>query len=141
MNENNNFDDIIKGRICPYCNCETILVSDKEIYGPNSNFGGMYYKCILNNDHYVGTYGDKKTSLGRLADKELRQWKMKGHNTFDPLWKTKKYFKNQRVAYYWLSRKMELPIEYTHFGMFTIDQCKQAIDLLNERIEKGTTEI
>jgi hypothetical protein len=34
-------DKILTGKICPYCNCETTLVSDKNIYGQNSKYGGM----------------------------------------------------------------------------------------------------
>ena len=119
---------ILTGQICPYCNCKTVLVSDKEIYGPGSKYGGKYYRCILNSDHYVGTYSDNIKSLGRLADKELRGWKMKGHKTFDPLWKEKpKIIVSQSVAYSWLAKSMNLDIEKTHFGMFTVDQCKKAI--------------
>lgn len=121
-------DKILQGKVCPYCNCETILVSDKEIYGSNSNYGGMYYQCISNPDHYVGTYSDNKTSLGRLADKELRRAKMEGHKNFDPLWKQyPKIFRTQREAYLWLSTEMNTSLDLTHFGMFTIEQCKEAI--------------
>ena len=52
----NDFQEIIKDEICPYCNYKTELVSDKEIYGPDSEYGGMYYRCTKNKDHYVGTY-------------------------------------------------------------------------------------
>jgi hypothetical protein len=121
-------DKVLTGKICPYCKCETILVSDKEIYGQNSTYGGVYLKCVNNPDHYVGTYKNDKRSLGRIADKELRYWKMKGHEIFDPLWKGEnKYFANQQEAYKWLSNSMQLDLEYTHFGMFSIEQCQSAI--------------
>ena len=125
--------NILSGQICPYCNCETVLISDKEIYGSNSNYGGMHYRCKLNHDHYVGTYSDNRTSLGRLANRELRKWKMSGHESFDPLWRVEpKVFKSQAVAYDWLSEKMGTELKYTHFGMFTIEQCKKAIHFCNE---------
>jgi hypothetical protein len=125
-------EKILAGQICPYCNCETILVSDKDIYGANSTYGGMYFRCINNPDHYVGTYKKDKRSLGRLADNELRTWKMKGHEAFDPLWKSdNKIFSNQNLAYKWLSNAMQLDLKYTHFGMFTIEQCQYAISLCN----------
>ena len=127
-------DKILTGKICPYCNCETILVSDKVIYGHNSTYGGMYFKCVNNSDHYVGTYIKDKRSLGRLADKELRAWKMKGHQIFDPLWKGENtFFANKQDAYKWLSVAMKLDFKYTHFGMFTIEQCQSAILLCKNK--------
>ena len=123
-----NIDKINRGKHCHYCNCDTKLVDDKAIYGMNSTYGGMYYRCINNNDHYVGTYSDNITSLGRVADKELRLLKMQGHKNFDPLWKAKfKYFSSRPEAYQWLANKMGIDISVTHFGMFTNEQCKQAV--------------
>jgi hypothetical protein len=134
---------ILKGQLCPYCNCETKLVSGEVVYpnwakeSPRPKFvDKKYYMCVMNSDHYVGTYSGNKTSLGRVADKELRKLKNKGHNTFDPLWRNKTHFKNQKEAYNWLSKRMNIPLEFTHFGMFTIEQCKEAIqhciNLINE---------
>lgn len=126
---------ILKGQLCPYCNCETKLVSGEMVYpnwtkeSPRPKFlDKKYYMCVVNSDHYVGTHSDNKTSLGRIADKELRKFKNQGHNMFDPLWRNKTHFKNQKEAYKWLSEKMHLSIDFTHFGMFTIEQCKEAIE-------------
>lgn len=136
--------NILNGRICPYCICETKLVAGDEVYpnwakeNPKPKFlDKKYYVCIKNSDHYVGTYANNITSLGRVADKELRKFKNKGHNIFDPLWKTKSHFKTQREAYKWLSGKMNLPLEHTHFGMFTIDQCLEAINHCQEILILG----
>ena len=125
---------ILSGKFCPYCNCETSLVKGDLIYprhaveNPNAPFlKKFYYQCVQNSDHYVGTYSDNITSLGRIADGELRIWKQKGHSIFDPLWKEKLYFSSQQSAYDWLSKKMEKPLSETHFGMFTIDECQKAI--------------
>ena len=142
-NMNEEFEKIIKGKICPYCNCKTKLVSGEIIYPEKINevprpkyLDKIFYQCINDANHYVGTYGDNLTSLGRLADTELRRWKNKGHNTFDPLWKEHKIFKSQKEAYIWLSEKMKLPLGFTHFGMFTIEQCKEAIEFCEE-LKKG----
>jgi hypothetical protein len=135
------FEQIIKGEICPYCKCGTELVSGKIIYPEKKNLkpapsylDNMFYQCKINSDHYVGTYNDQLTSLGRLADKELRKLKNKGHTIFDPLWRENNYFKNKTAAYRWLSEKMNLPFKYTHFGMFTIEQCNAAIKFCEEII-------
>ena len=136
-----NKDDIFSAKICPYCNCETKLVTGEVIYPkmvntvPRPNYlDKKFYVCTKNPDHYVGTYNDNKTSLGRLADSELRKMKMNAHAAFDPLWKKgdKRIFPSRHKAYNWLSEKMNLPLEYTHFGMFTIEQCKEAIKYCNE---------
>ena len=133
------FEKIIKGEICPYCSCSTQLVDGELIYphklseNPRPKYlDKKYYLCLENKDHYVGTYADNITSLGRLANASLRKLKNEGHNIFDPLWKEKNIFNSQKQAYDWLSEKMELPLAYTHFGMFTEEQCQKAITFCKE---------
>ncbi len=128
-----NFDEIIAGKVCPYCHCETQLVKGDVVY-PHATtqeprpayLDKKYYVCRENRDHYVGTYADNKTALGRLADAELRKWKHRGHQAFDPLWKDG-LFKTRQAAYDWLAEKLNLPVKHTHFGMFTVEQCQEAI--------------
>lgn len=93
------FKRIIKGEVCPYCNCETNLASGEIIFPEKLNeiprpkyLDKMFYQCINDFNHYVGTYKDNLTSLGRLADTELRRLRNKGHNIFDPLWNEHKLF-------------------------------------------------
>lgn len=132
---NKEFDQIITGKICPYCACETELVLGEAIYPqkltetPRPKYlDYKFYRCTNNPDHYVGTYKDNQTALGRLADEDLRKAKRNGHAHFDPLWK-EGLFENRQSAYDWLAKKMKLPVKYTHFGMFTITQCEEAIEL------------
>lgn len=144
MSKQENHTAVLRGHWCDYCNCETKLVSGAVVYPSYSKMipvpafvNKMYYQCVNNADHYVGTYRDNRTSLGRIADAELRHWKKTGHDLFDPLWKEQRYFKADRVAAYsWLSVQMELAPEYTHFGMFTIEQCKKAIACCHELIQQ-----
>lgn len=135
------FEEIIKGYYCHYCNCTTELVSGEIIYPhklkeePRPKYlDKMFYKCVQDANHYVGTYRDNVTSLGRVADNDLRRLKNKGHRTFDPLWKEFKFFKSQQEAYDWLSQEMEIAPKYTHFGMFTNEQCEKAIFICEEYI-------
>jgi hypothetical protein len=125
---------IISGKFCPYCKVGTELVSGDIIYPhrtqdiPRPKFlDKKYYVCTNNKDHYVGTYKDNVMALGRLADAELRTLKSEGHAVFDPLWKERKIFKSRKKAYEWLSEDMDLPIDLTHFGMFSVAQCVEAI--------------
>lgn len=139
------FELIIAGKICPYCNCATVLVPGDVIYPHKKNelprpkyLDKFYYQCAQNNDHYVGTYADNTTSLGRVADAALRQWKNEGHRIFDPMWKELHLFVSQQSAYDWLSQQMAKPLSETHFGMFTIDECRQAIALCESFIQKNS---
>ena len=34
---------------------------------------------------------------------------------------------NQIKAYIWLSEKLNMTLEFTNFGMFSIEQCKEAL--------------
>jgi hypothetical protein len=137
---NEEFNMIINGQICPYCRCNTELVNGDFIYphrlieNPRPKFlDKKYYVCIKDSTHYVGTYSDNITSLGRIANSELRKLKSKGHQVFDPLWKQKIKFNSQKQAYEWLSEKMNLPQEFTHFGMFTNDECIKAINICEKQ--------
>lgn len=133
------YHKIVRGELCPYCNCETKLVLGESVFSNKINekprpiyLDKKFYQCINDANHYVGTKSNNLTSLGSLADTELRKLRKEGHKIFDSLWKEKKLFKSQKKAYAWLSEKMSLPFDFTHFGMFTNDQCQRAISLCNE---------
>jgi hypothetical protein len=121
--------NILTGKVCPYCQCDTKVVNDKAIFGPYSNYDKKFIQCTMDSDHYVGTYR-RGLSLGRLADRSLRQKKMEAHAVFDPLWENM-VFKSRDAAYVWLASKMNLPKEETHFGMFDEKQCEKAIRIIN----------
>lgn len=92
---------------------------------------GMIYLCEKC-DAYVGTHKmgkNKGRALGRLANKELRQWKQKAHSKFDSLWKMSRKKNARTNAYAWLGREMNLRPSRTHIGMFNVDQCRKAIEL------------
>ena len=133
IHQDNYLDPVLAGQVCPYCNCPTELVSDKEIYGPNSQYGGKYYRCVKNHDHYVGCHAYSTLALGRVADKTLRELKHQGHELFDPLWKNK-VFSSRPKAYYWLSKQMGIRRDLTHFGMFDEEQCRMAISIITNFI-------
>jgi hypothetical protein len=123
-------EEIRSGQYCPYCNCRTEIVTAQDIYGDETSYSGMFYRCMVNRDHYVGTYRDGITSFGRIADRELRTLKMESHEALDSLWKSEsdtRVFDTRSRAYKWLSKKMGLAEEHTHIGMFDAVQCREAI--------------
>lgn len=123
----------MKNSKCPYCGGKVLYSKDStHIY--KKNYGGVYYcenypKC----DAYVGVHRRTVKPLGRLANKELRQAKQLAHYYFDFLWKYKKEndkCKNARdLAYNWLSQQLDIPLKYTHIGMFDLEECQSVVNL------------
>ena len=116
---------------CDYCGHEATLVDDSEIYG--RSYGHTAYLC-RHCGAYVGCHGRTDKPLGRLANAELRTWKMKAHDAFDPLWNSPSspFHRHRNAAYAWLAQQMGLPVEKTHIGMFDIEQCQQVIKIITD---------
>jgi hypothetical protein len=119
---------IIQGKICPYCKSPSALINSIEVYG--KDFGLMYIckPC----EAYVGCHKGTENALGRLANPDLRKWKIEAHKYFDMLWK--KEFMTRTEAYKWLSEWLEIPAEYTHIGMFDIKTLKKVIEYSKQRM-------
>ena len=111
--------------MCPYCGAKAQLKDSAIVYHVRSY--GMAYVCsnYPQCDAYVGVHKGSDVPLGRLADAELREWKMRAHQAFDPLWKSGKY--SRRKAYFIASDIMGKPVEETHIGMFDVQECKNLI--------------
>ncbi|MTI49441.1 MAG: hypothetical protein FH761_16535 [Firmicutes bacterium] len=111
---------------CIYCGSKVKLVSNSKIYGREYGNG----KCYLCEGckAYVGVHPDLKTPLGRLANKELRELKIKAHSLFDPHWKDGNIKRHQ--AYKELAEKLEIPRNECHFGWFDKDMLLKAIKIL-----------
>jgi hypothetical protein len=111
---------------CPYCGNEAKLVDSSIVYGKSY---GKIWDCRPC-DAYVGVHknNDENIPLGRLANRELRHWKIKAHDAFDPLWKSKKM--NRKSAYSFMQEIMGLTPEQAHIGLFDVEQCKLLIEKL-----------
>lgn len=107
----------MKEVFCPYCGKRAEFVDSAEVYHGRSY--GMIYLCRPC-DAYVGCHGNGKgdSPKGRLANAELRRWKIAAHN-----------------AYAWLAEQMGLPKEKTHIGMFDVAECQQVIQICTNRKE------
>lgn len=111
--------------VCPYCGSGADLVSGQSVYPHRSDlFHKWFYMCSPC-DARVGCHPKSKRPLGRLANSELRRWKMKAHAAFDPLWKSKKM--SRKEAYSWLSDRLGIHPDETHIGMFDVEMCKKVI--------------
>lgn len=124
-------DEIITAKECPYCGDEPEYTDSSVIYGESY---GMIYLCKPC-DAYVGVHhGNSKVSLGRLANKELREAKKKAHFYFDQLWNKaikqgRRKHEARNAAYNWLSTQLDIPSDYTHIGMFDIDLCDKTAEI------------
>lgn len=124
---------IYQGKICPYCGRQTVYEDSAVVYGRSY---GMMYHCRDCNA-YVGVHKRTNNALGRLANAELREWKIKAHNAFDPLWKTGIY--TRKDAYKWLSKMLDIPVEYTHIGYFSVETCQRVVEIIESSLKQLTS--
>ena len=112
--------------ICNLCGGKVIYASNSLIYGREYGSGKMYLctKCGA----YVGTHKPRpKEALGLLADKEMRDMKMKCHALFDEKWKNQK---NRREARKKAYKELGISVDECHFGYFDMDMLNKAYGIL-----------
>lgn len=116
---------IINGQVCPYCNSDVRIASELEVYGREYR-GRKIHVCVKfpSCDSYVGSHDDG-TPLGRLANKELREWKELTHSHFDPIWKEE--YVSREELYIQLSNHLGRERKETHIGMFDVKDCRSTI--------------
>lgn len=127
--------------ICPYCDSNAPLSSTTRIY--HGRDFGLAYICekFPECDSYVGVHKGTEKPLGRLANKELRDWKIKAHAAFDELWR-RKLAKRRRErgsdykvvyargsGYKWLREQLGIEAKDCHIGMFDVDMCKRVVEV------------
>ena len=117
---------------CPYCGGEVHRVKGKVIYPHRKDLMHLDFILCTPCNAYVGCHVKTGEPLGRLANKELRAAKMKAHAEFDPIWQNEDISRSK--AYEWLSGKMGLHKNYTHIGMFDVEQCEQVVKICKERL-------
>lgn len=72
-------------------------------------------------------------AMGILADADMRNMKVKCHTLFDSMWKASGAgrTKRRKRLYVHLAELMSIPVCDCHFGYFTMEQLKQAYEILN----------
>lgn len=111
--------------LCDYCGRPAELVDSKVVYG-GEGYGDIY--LCRGCDAYVGVHKGTDRPLGRLANAELRKYKRAVHAQFDPIWKSGRMRRSD--AYNWLAQKMGIPSSETHIGMFDVERCRQALQVI-----------
>ncbi|WP_333647993.1 zinc-finger-containing protein [Lacrimispora sp.] len=112
---------------CNLCDGKVVYISNAKIYGKQYGSGYCYYCTSCG--AFVGTHEPRpREALGILANKEMREWKIKCHGLFDPLWKSKK--KKRAQLYSALASQMGIPMNQCHFGYFDLVELKRAYEIL-----------
>ena len=107
-------------------------ISNAQIYGRQYG-SGFCYRC-RSCGAYVGTHKPQpRKALGILANTEMREWKQKCHNQFDPFWQEHKDKQRRRKnLYIRLAGEMGIDVRDCHFGYFDLDQLKTAYRILEK---------
>lgn len=110
--------------ICPYCQKEALWVPNEEVY--NGKRYGKSYMCYYCKpcNAYVGCHNNTKQPLGIMANKELRNWRIKVHAKIDPLWKNEDY--DRRHLYKIISERLG---KTYHTGESDIETCKKILEM------------
>jgi hypothetical protein len=69
----------------------------------------------------------------------MREWKMKCHAAFDPMWKhgdVKTQRRRRRKLYAWLAGELGIQVIDCHFGYFDLHTLKRAFVVL-ARVREG----
>ena len=124
------FEDLKHPTTCNLCGGKVVYTSNSKIYGREYGSG----KCYLCTEcgAYVGTHKPRpKEALGLLANKEMRDMKMKCHALFDEKWKGEKNRRNARKkGYKALADQLGIPVDNCHFGYFDMAMLNKAYEIL-----------
>jgi hypothetical protein len=124
--------------ICPYCGTFSQKVTGKAIYPHRPDLYGKTFFLCAPCDAYVGCHPGTEKPLGRLADAELRHWKLKAHDAFDPIWRARFERRKEEDPHYKkgmarggrykrLAALLGIPKQECHIGMFDVELCKRTI--------------
>lgn len=113
---------------CPYCEAVSELVGGDVIYPHRPDLANKWFYRCLPCDAYVGCHPGTQKPLGRLANAELRRAKSRAHAAFDPLWKNGPMKRSH--AYQFLSKRLGIPVQDCHIGMFDLETCQKVLEVL-----------
>lgn len=121
------YSDNTQDIACSYCGGYASIRDSTIIFGVNR--GPMY---ICNKypacDSYVGAHKISLKPLGTPADGELRMWRKRAHQIFDPLWESKSRKRARPLEYRKLAKYLGIEVESCHIGRFDVAMCKQVLE-------------
>lgn len=126
----------LRPKVCNLCGGKVRYISNAKIYG--RKYGSGYCYWCSSCGAYVGTHCPwPKKAMGILADAEMRQWKKKCHDLFDPFWNSAEQSRHKvrMELYHKLAVEMGIPDDMCHFGYFQLDELKCAYEIMENRVE------
>lgn len=121
-------------KTCRYCEQSAkLILSGEDGYPYRTDYGPVWLCAPCG--AYVGCHKGTTNALGGLANAELREWKMKAHAAFDPLWQAKirrdgcSKSKARKAGYLWLSGQLGIPPKLTHIGYMSVEECKRVVEV------------
>ena len=113
--------------LCDYCQQPAKRAYGDKIYPHRPDLKDKRFWLCEPCRAYVGCHPNGMP-FGRLANSELRLAKRKVHDLFDPIWKSGKVSRSE--AYGQLAKLMGIPKFKCHIGMFSLDECRKAEEVL-----------
>lgn len=103
---------------CGHCGQPAALVTGEQVYPHRRDLWHKpFWQCVPCKAH-VGCHPGTTHPLGSVADAELRRWRSRAHEAFDPLWKEGAMRRGQ--AYAWLAKT--LGVSVIHVGESDIER-------------------
>ncbi len=106
-----------------------------ELVGVKTKFG-VRHNCPVDGCTVRCWAGSTSTP----CDRDTATLRNACHNQFDPLWGAGGVFTRRPEAYGWLRVQMKLSRKECHFGMFSAEQCKEALAHIRKLKKKAPAE-
>ena len=113
---------------CPYCGKPAMFTTGNLHYPHRPDLAGKRFWSCAPCDAYVGCHDGTTKPMGRLANAELRSWKMRAHAAFDPRWKGKGR-KERAKAYRELAEQLGIRRDDCHIGLFDVFLCRRVVEV------------
>ena len=124
--------------LCSHCGQPAELTTGRAVYPHREDLWDKRFWACWACQAWCGCHSREEgtTPLGTPANAQLRKLRSQVHREFDPFWQSGVW--DRRQAYSWLARKMRIPVDDTHVGQFTANQCLLALQCVRAR-RKGKT--